>query len=602
VILAWSGIGLGLALAQEGVGDGHGLALAPQDGDPRAPLVVQQASASRAGDAYFSALAEYARPDDATLRELVALNLSAGVAPLDRLRLDLQAPIFGWASGSGQSMVPTVGDVRLTSMVALVRPARSSVGLGVAAHLDAPTGAEARQLGQPGWAGGGRLALSFGSDAVTFSTNAGLHLRAPRSTAAPGDVLLGSMALSVGFGERMGLVLEGVSTVAPARLAGDDTAHLGLEALGAFRISSPRGPFVTLGAASGIVPDMGAPLYRTMLGFGVARRRGHGPPDIDLIYGLRSTDLCPVEVETTNGWRDDDGCPDRLGTLSVDVRFEGESLPAMAEIVGPTLTREQRIGPQGLSLDVMPGTKWAVRATEACLTGEAQAIAAEEGATLVVELEAVHDAQIEVEVLDSAGVPVPGAEVSWRSETPGCAPRTPVEVSPEGRVTQPIASGLHTLVVRAPRFDVHDQIVSVLKGPNDMLTVILEPSRIYVEGNEIRVLDKIRFVASRSSLLDDSLSILDEVAALVAANPELGRIEVGGHTDSRGSEDLNRRLSYARAEAVKGYLIGRGVPAERIEARGYGESEPVESNRVESGRDANRRVTFRLLDLELEAG
>jgi len=603
VIVAWSLIGPGLA--QQASFDGHGLALAPQDGDPRAPLVVQRANLFRAGEAHVSTLAEYARVDAAVgdrtvLQDLVALNLSAGVAPLDRWRLDVRAPLFVWASGAGQPGRPAIGDVRLTSMWSLVRPVRSPVGLGLVAHVDAPTGSQNRFLGQPGWAGGGRLAFSAGSGPVTLSIDSGLHLRTPRADGSaattPGDELLAGLALSFGLGPRVGLVVEGTSHTDLRRLSGEASAPFGAEALAALRISSSSGPFVTLGAAAGLAPTIGTPQYRTFVGVGIARRRDRRAPDAAPIYALRTTDLCPTEVETTNGWRDDDGCPDRLGTLAVDVRFGGESRPATAEIIGPDRTREQRIGPQGLSLDVLPGTTWTVRATEGCLTGEAEATAAEEGATLVVELEPIYDASVTVAVRDGSGAVVPEAEVSWRSETPDCVPPEPVPVGEDGRATQAIASGLHTLVVTAPRFDPWEQLVSLLPGSEESLEVTLVPARMFVDGDRIEVLDKIRFEPGEATLVDASRPVLDELAALILSDPEIGAIEVEGHTDSKGSEDFNQQLSQARAEAVRDYLVKRDVPAAQLEARGYGESRPVASNRTEVGRETNRRVTFRLTE------
>ena len=74
-------------------------------------------------------------------------------------------------------------------------------------------------------------------------------------------------------------------------------------------------------------------------------------------------------------------------------------------------------------------------------------------------------------------------------------------------------------------------------------------------------------------------------------HPEI-TLEVQGHTDSRGSDRHNMRLSDRRANAVRDYLVGQGIESSRLVARGYGETRPLESNRTRAGRAANRRVEF----------
>ncbi|MEN8719821.1 MAG: OmpA family protein, partial [Oceanococcaceae bacterium] len=71
-------------------------------------------------------------------------------------------------------------------------------------------------------------------------------------------------------------------------------------------------------------------------------------------------------------------------------------------------------------------------------------------------------------------------------------------------------------------------------------------------------------------------------------------VEVAGHTDSIGGDAFNQQLSQRRAEAVRQYLIGKGISAERLTAVGYGESEPKATNDNEEGRELNRRVELRI--------
>ena len=79
------------------------------------------------------------------------------------------------------------------------------------------------------------------------------------------------------------------------------------------------------------------------------------------------------------------------------------------------------------------------------------------------------------------------------------------------------------------------------------------------------------------------------VAASLRDYPEVN-VEVGGHTDSSGASDFNKKLSQARADAVKDYLVRQGVNASQLSTRGYGEDNPIADNGTASGRAQNRRV------------
>jgi OOP family OmpA-OmpF porin len=106
------------------------------------------------------------------------------------------------------------------------------------------------------------------------------------------------------------------------------------------------------------------------------------------------------------------------------------------------------------------------------------------------------------------------------------------------------------------------------------------------------VLEGVTFATGSADLTGDSRTVLDIVAESLRGNPDV-RVEVAGHTDITGSAATNRRLSQARAESVRDYLISKGVPADRMTARGYGPDNPVASNNTVAGRQQNRRVELR---------
>jgi outer membrane protein OmpA-like peptidoglycan-associated protein len=72
------------------------------------------------------------------------------------------------------------------------------------------------------------------------------------------------------------------------------------------------------------------------------------------------------------------------------------------------------------------------------------------------------------------------------------------------------------------------------------------------------------------------------------------KVDVDGHTDNTGSDDLNQKLSESRANSVKQYLVDNGIDESRIVATGYGETKPIADNKTAAGRSKNRRVEMKM--------
>jgi outer membrane protein OmpA-like peptidoglycan-associated protein len=117
-------------------------------------------------------------------------------------------------------------------------------------------------------------------------------------------------------------------------------------------------------------------------------------------------------------------------------------------------------------------------------------------------------------------------------------------------------------------------------------------SRVRLEGSRIVILDKVYFATSKDVILPKSFPLLQQVASVLKANPQLERVRVEGHTDDQGSDISNRDLSQRRANTVRAFLVKAGIAPERLEAVGYGESRPVDTNSTAQGRENNRRVEF----------
>ena len=105
----------------------------------------------------------------------------------------------------------------------------------------------------------------------------------------------------------------------------------------------------------------------------------------------------------------------------------------------------------------------------------------------------------------------------------------------------------------------------------------------------------VTFASGSAILSESSVGTLDEVADTLRRYPEM-RVQIQGHTDSQGNRDFNIQLSQQRADAVRMYLLNKGISSSRLSARGFGPDEPVASNETAAGRAQNRRVELVILE------
>jgi outer membrane protein OmpA-like peptidoglycan-associated protein len=117
-----------------------------------------------------------------------------------------------------------------------------------------------------------------------------------------------------------------------------------------------------------------------------------------------------------------------------------------------------------------------------------------------------------------------------------------------------------------------------------------------VEKGQIVIREQVQFAYNSSQILRASDFILEAVQKIFADNPEIKKVSVEGHTDSKGGDAFNKRLSAERAQAVVKWLVQHGVDAARLESKGHGEERPIDTNDTDAGRANNRRVEFHILE------
>jgi outer membrane protein OmpA-like peptidoglycan-associated protein len=109
------------------------------------------------------------------------------------------------------------------------------------------------------------------------------------------------------------------------------------------------------------------------------------------------------------------------------------------------------------------------------------------------------------------------------------------------------------------------------------------------------ITDPIYFETGKAEIKAESHPTLDAIVAVFAREKKLGLVEIGVHTDSRGNDEFNLKLSEKRATAIYDYLVAKGVDATRLRAKGYGETRPIDKRANEAAWAKNRRTEFVIL-------
>lgn len=316
-------------------------------------------------------------------------------------------------------------------------------------------------------------------------------------------------------------------------------------------------------------------------------------PDGDNI--ATELDECPIELETYNGWKDTDGCPDELAALTITVRdVEGTRM-------GDTEVRDGdqvlgRTDAEGyLTLeDLMPERQLhlAVDAPEDMLPGSSDVTLAEGRNRALVELEWAPGA-ILITATDPKGEPL-AAQVS----ATGVEERV-WTLPPEGIDELVMKPGSYEFTVTYRDYEGHvgDVLLSDKSGARAHFAAVLKPpEQVTVHEDRLVTLDPIRFEFDRHDVTKATMHIVDAVAKALVEHPYIKKVEVAGHASAEGTDAYNLALSQRRMNEVVRLLVARGVAADRLIAKGYGESRPTATNETETGRSQNRRVEFNILE------
>ena len=161
-----------------------------------------------------------------------------------------------------------------------------------------------------------------------------------------------------------------------------------------------------------------------------------------------------------------------------------------------------------------------------------------------------------------------------------------------GRVELTLDAGKHLLTVRAEGYAVDKQKLALDRGETELVEIQLRPTQVQLTVEKIEIKGEVFFDVNQATIKAESHPLLEEVAQVMLDHPEVLRLRIEGHTDSRGDAGYNLELSKKRSAAVKDFLIAKGVEEGRLESEGFGESKPLEKGENEAAWSKNRRVDF----------
>ena len=252
------------------------------------------------------------------------------------------------------------------------------------------------------------------------------------------------------------------------------------------------------------------------------------------------------------------------------------------------IAREKNIGPKGLRQKHALGAYSVEAKAEGYYDAKQTYTIEEVGSTEYVTIAMRHRPVFRIRVTNKeTGEPVPSTAT---------VNRTGVKEPIYTLVTDSITGVARQMMAEGVRYSLHiaqmgyERVDIMIPNIGDSLNIQLTP----VKKGEVFIVRNLHFATNKTRILSTSEEALNDLYMYLARNPEV-RIKIIGHTDNVGKDAANQKLSDGRANAVRQDLIERGIAAERIEAEGRGESQPIDTNDTEEGRQNNRRVEIEIL-------
>ncbi|HJN75858.1 MAG TPA: OmpA family protein [Myxococcota bacterium] len=488
--------------------------------------------------------------EESVVSRQFSTRLQGGYDINEAVRLDLEVPLYPFIVVQDQQAF-AMGDIQLAAMIPIAEfgDTNDGIGFGLRPVIVVPSGRNSGTFTSRESIGGS-LAGAVGGyiSQIGWRVNLGMDF-GPKSSLEELDFGT-SLDAGGGFSYRpIEEVVTGAELQSKVTLSGGTAWNknpMEAHVYGGYLHDS--GFHAMLGLGTGLIAGIGAPDYRVALALGY--RDDGDPPDLDHDGVLDDVDRCIEDPEDLDSFQDLDGCPDPDNDAD-KILDEADSCPD----------------------DPEDWDGW--EDTDGCPDNDNDGDGIPDGGDDCPDLPGTASVN-----------GCPDSDGDGLADDMDRCPEVPGPLATEGCPDRDRD--------RVPDFrdECPDEPISPKADPRRSNGC---PTRVIVTHKAIVIVDRVYFRTDKSTIKSVSYDILDEVAAVLVANPDIELVEIAGHTDSDGPQSTNLELSQRRAEAVVAYLVKEGVSADRLVAKGYGESTPIDSNSSSEGKANNRRVEFVIL-------
>lgn len=503
------------------------------------------------------------------IRHRLETELCGSIGVLDFLQFSLSVPATLYQAGDsapdpqiGIDAVSAVafGDIEFKIKAILPHRLGNVANLGLTLGLGVPSGSKNRFAGDGMVSAPVGIIFDFKFKMVDFATNFGYRYR------DGGKILDLEIGQELFINSALAVTIKSFSFIAQVLWRGSiehisTESHNPVEITGAFRYLLGHHWVFTAGAGASVTEGYGAPDLRVLASFGYfSRGKEKKPGDSDGDGIADEIDKCKNQKEDFDSYEDDDGCPDKDN--------DGDGIP----------DKKDKCPDEPEDIDGFEDK-------DGCPDNDNDGDGIEDSKDRCPD-----SAETFNGIDDEDGCPEKDSDGDGIFDNGDKCPNEPEDndkFEDDDGCPDKDNDG-DTIEDSKDRCPNEPETFNSFEDEDGC------PDKARIMGCEIKIKEKVHFKTGSAEILGTSFDLLKEVAAIIKANPQMGKITIEGHTDSKGKDDANLELSRKRAESVKSFLISQGVDEKRLEAIGFGETKPIADNKTAKGRSLNRRVEFHI--------